>query len=87
MTELREGLPATGKLAEPAGVFQGVNDRGATGYFGPRPPEGEAHPYHIQVFALDTVLDLPAGATREAVLAAMEGHVLAAGEIVGTFAR
>ena len=44
-----------------------------------------AHHYHFQVFALDTVLDTPAGADRDALLGALKGHVLAHGEIVGTF--
>gem|GEM_PF-6431293 len=45
------------------------------------------HDYHFQVFALDTRLDLPPGAGRAALLQAMQGHVLAAGEVIGTYAR
>jgi phosphatidylethanolamine-binding protein (PEBP) family uncharacterized protein len=43
------------------------------------------HHYHFQVFALNTMLDVPFGAEREELLTAMQGHVLAAGELVGTY--
>lgn len=67
------------------GLRQGRNDRGDSGWFGPRPPAGDPpHRYHFQVFALDRMLALDAGATHEAVLAAMDGHVLAKGELVAT---
>jgi Raf kinase inhibitor-like YbhB/YbcL family protein len=89
VTALREGLPTEPILPDPEGTKQGTNSRGATGYFGPNPPVGDpAHAYHFQVFALDVPsLDLAPGATRDEVIAAMEGHVLASGTIVGTFAR
>jgi Raf kinase inhibitor-like YbhB/YbcL family protein len=81
--------PAAGGIAEgalPAGAVQGRNHRGRAGYFGPRPPGGRHH-YHFQLFALDRPLPLPAGADRESLLAAMKGHVLAKGDLVGLFAR
>lgn len=85
-TELPEGLQEQLRLAEPEGVLQGANDRGSPGYFGPRPPEGDPpHHYHFQVFALDEPLDLPPGADRNQLLSAMQGHVLAKGELVGTY--
>jgi Raf kinase inhibitor-like YbhB/YbcL family protein len=89
VTSLREGLPTEPVLPHPEGTMQGTNSRGATGYFGPKPPVGDpAHAYHVQVFALDVPsLDLDPGAKREAVIAAMEGHVLATGTIIGTFSR
>ena len=88
VTDLREGIPGTPALPLPEGARQGANDQGSTGWFGMRPPLGDpAHPYHFQVFALDTRLDLPAGAGRAELLGAMQGHVLAAGEVVGTYAR
>ena len=84
--------PASGGLPEAvtpdaAGPAQGRNNRGRTGYFGPRPPGSRPHHYHFQLFALDTRLNLAAGADREALLAAMNGHVLAKGELVGLFAQ
>jgi Raf kinase inhibitor-like YbhB/YbcL family protein len=89
VTQLREGLPTEPVLPLPEGARQGTNSRGATGYFGPKPPVGDPpHAYHFQVFALDVAsLELDPGARREAVLAAMEGHVLASGTLVGTFGR
>jgi Raf kinase inhibitor-like YbhB/YbcL family protein len=67
-------------------ALQGSNSKSEQGYFGPRPPPADpAHHYHFQVFALDTELDLPRGFNRHALLEAMKGHVLATGELVGTF--
>jgi len=88
-TALREGLPTQSVLPEPLSLKQGANSRNAVGYFGPRPPAGDpAHHYHFQVFALDVeTLGLDPGANREDVLAAMEGHVIGKGEIVGLFQR
>lgn len=86
-TELPEGLlQEQVRPTEPEGILQGANDRGSPGYFGPRPPEGDPpHHYHFQVFALDKPLDLPPGADRNQLLSAMQGHVLAKGELVGTY--
>lgn len=70
-----------------AGVNGATSKSAAGGYFGPRPPGGKPHAYHLQVFALDTRLGLPAGAKLETVLEAMQGHVLASGEVIGTFAK
>jgi Raf kinase inhibitor-like YbhB/YbcL family protein len=87
-----EIAPAPARLAEagagqtPVGLREGRNSRGRTGYFGPRPHGAKPHHYHFQLFALDASLALPAGSDREALLAAMNGHVLAAGDLVGLFA-
>lgn len=86
VTMLPEGLQEQGRLTEPEGVLQGRNTRGSLGYYGPRPPVGDAaHAYHFQVLALDTQLSLPAGASRDEVLAAARGHVIGKGELVGRF--
>jgi len=83
---LAEGLQEQPRLLDPLGTLQGRTSRGSVGYFGPRPPVGDPpHRYHFQVFALDTMLDVPFGAERDELLAAMQGHVLAAGELVGTY--
>lgn len=67
-------------------IARGKNSLGTVGYAGPRPTLAEGtHTYHFQVFALDTVLRAPDGASLPFVIGAMRGHVLAAGEIVGTF--
>jgi Raf kinase inhibitor-like YbhB/YbcL family protein len=86
VTHFPEGLQEQLRLTEPEGVLQGATTRGSPGYFGPRPPVMDPpHHYHFQVFALDTVLQVPPGADRDTLLAAMRGHVLAKGELVGTF--
>jgi Raf kinase inhibitor-like YbhB/YbcL family protein len=85
-TALPEGLQEQPQLTDPDGILQGRTSRGSVGYFGPRPPVGDPpHHYHFQVFALDTTLDVPAGAERDKLIAAMQGHVIAAGELVGTY--
>ena len=86
--ELREALPTAPLLKNPAEIGQGRNTRGSIGYYGPKPPHGDSpHHYHFQVFALDKMLDLKPASSREELLRAMDGHVLAAGELVPTFAH
>lgn len=83
---LSEGVPAAGEIK--GGGMQGVNGTKATGYFGPRPPAGDSeHHYHFQVFALSTELPLKPGAGKAELIAAMQGRVLAWGELVGTYQR
>lgn len=87
-TALPASLPKTAALAQPSGAVQGANHTGKVGYYGPHPPSGEPpHRYHFQIFALDTVLKLPPGFNRHALIDAMRGHVLAKGELVGTYQR
>ncbi|HTX47990.1 MAG TPA: YbhB/YbcL family Raf kinase inhibitor-like protein [Caulobacteraceae bacterium] len=84
---LPEGLPQRDHLVTPQGAIQGRNDTGDHGYFGPRPPAGTGvHHYHFQIFALDEPLTLPSSASLRALVDAMKGHVLADGELVGTYA-
>ncbi len=89
VTKLPEGVQEQPRLTEPDGVLQGRTTRGSIGYYGPRPPVGEApHHYHFQVFALDVAkLDVPFGADRDTLLAAMKGHVLAKGKLVGRYGQ
>ncbi|MDM9627657.1 YbhB/YbcL family Raf kinase inhibitor-like protein [Rhizobium sp. S152] len=88
-TKLREGIPGSPVLQDPKNMKQGANSRGSLGYTGPRQPAGDPpHHYHFQIFALDTdTLGVEPGAKRDEVLKAMEGHVLAKGQLVGTFER
>ena len=97
LRELTEAIGHSGTLEN--GAVQGANDSGEIGYLGPCPPilvigqEGdisagvfkkqEIERYTFRIYALDTALDLPAGATRTDLLAAMEGHILAGGVLVG----
>jgi Raf kinase inhibitor-like YbhB/YbcL family protein len=68
-------------------VRQGMNDFKKPGYGGPCPPAGKMHRYFFRIYALDTTLNLPAGATRKDVDAAMAKHVLAIGQLMGTYQR
>lgn len=88
VTVLHEAVAKQDQLADIAGMRQGPNQSGAIGFKGMRPPQGDPpHHYHVQVFALDTKLAIPVRATRDDLVKAMQGHVLAKGELVGTFAR
>ena len=82
---LREALPPTGEVA--GGGRQGTNDFGRTGYGGPCPPPGKPHRYFFKLYALDSRLNLKAGATKADVEQAMKGHVLAKTEVMGRYAR
>ncbi len=84
---LAEARPADGKLREPAGAIQGKNDFGRLGWGGPCPPPGKPHRYFFRLYAVDTVLGLPPGATKAEVERALRGHVLAKAEIHCTYAR
>src|ERR1700756_4797419 len=80
--------PQTNSIAEgsaPKGVH-GTNDFGKSGYKGPCPPPG-THRYSFKIFALDRELDLRSGAKRSQVDAAIKGHVVAQGELVGRYSR
>jgi Raf kinase inhibitor-like YbhB/YbcL family protein len=70
---------------QPPGI-QGKNTAGAQKYTGPCPPDRE-HRYFFKLYALDKMLDLPAGATKKEVEKAMEGHLLAKAELMGTYVR
>lgn len=82
------GLPAGVPPAErlPRGGVHGRNDWGRLGYGGPCPPGG-THRYIFTLYAVDQVTDLAPGATREEVLAALRGHVLAEAELMGRYRR
>lgn len=79
-----ENLPATEKLV--AGGFQGKNDFEKIGYGGPCPPSG-THRYFFKIYALDVELPLKAGATKAEVEKAMSGHIVAQGQLMGTYQR
>jgi hypothetical protein len=70
----------------PDGSSQGINDYKKIGYGAPCPPSGTHH-YHFKIYALDTKLDLPAEATKDKVVQAMQNHTLATGELVGTYSK
>jgi len=85
-----EGVARNEKLVEPAGALQGVNSWPSDnlGYRGPAPPSGHGtHRYHFRLFALDAMLDLSAGATKQQLLDALAEHTLATTELIGTYER
>ncbi len=84
-TSLPEGVP-TSEVLE-GGAVQGTNDFNRLGYGGPCPPPGKPHRYFFRLFALNTRLTLPAGATRKEVDRAMKGHILSEAEWMGTYKR
>jgi Raf kinase inhibitor-like YbhB/YbcL family protein len=76
------------KQAElPGGGLQGLNSFGRVGYGGPCPPPGNAHRYFFRLYALDAMLSLKPGASKQAVLAGTKGHVLGEAQLMGRFKR
>jgi Raf kinase inhibitor-like YbhB/YbcL family protein len=65
---------------------QGKNGKNESSYTGPCPPSG-IHHYHFKVYALDSELSLPEGSDKKALEKAMEGHILAKGELIGRYKR
>ena len=80
---LQRDIPRDAELEN--GIRQGTNGTEQIGYFGPCPPPKETHRYVFKVFALDTVLELEAGANKKQLLIAMKGHILGRGKLVGLF--
>ena len=81
--------PKTTEIAEksvPKGAVPGTNDYPTLGYGGPQPPSGTRR-YYFKIFALDQTLDLKAGAKRAEVDAAMRGHVIAQGQLMGRYSK
>jgi hypothetical protein len=68
------------------GAVIGINDSREIGYGGPCPPSG-VHRYYFRIYALDKTLDLKQGAAKKDLLKAMEGHILARGELMGKYKR
>jgi Raf kinase inhibitor-like YbhB/YbcL family protein len=80
-----ENQPKQARL--PNGGLQGLSSFGHVGYGGPCPPPGPAHRYFFRVYALDAVLSLEPGASKQQVLAAMKGHILGHAQLMGRFKR
>ena len=91
LSELPAGLPKSAVLEEPIRAKQGRNswsDGQTIGYRGPMPPPGHGvHHYHFKIYALDQNLQLDAGADKKQLVSAMQGHILATGELIGTYQR
>ena len=65
---------------------EGLNGMRKPGYTGPCPPSG-THRYFFKVYALDTQLSLGAKTTKRELEAAMQGHIVAKGELIGLYHR
>jgi len=81
---LPQDVPKKAQL--PDGTRQGLTDFGRAGYGGPCPPSG-VHRYYFTLYALDAALELPATTTKAALVKALEGHVLAEAQLMGTYTR
>jgi Raf kinase inhibitor-like YbhB/YbcL family protein len=81
--------PETNLIGEnslPEGAVQGKNDFGKENYGGPCPPFG-THRYFFKLYALDKILDLPAGSSLKEIEKAMEGHILDQAQLIGLYQR
>jgi Raf kinase inhibitor-like YbhB/YbcL family protein len=83
--ELPENVPRNAELAD--GARQGRNDFGKAGYGGPCPPAGKPHRYFFRLYALDIALAVKAGVGRAELERALQGHILARGELMGRYGR
>lgn len=83
-TALPENMPPEEQLEN--GAEQGQNDFGEIGYGGPCPPRG-THRYYFRLYALDKKIDIESGATRQELMKAMKGHVMAEGQLMGRYSR
>lgn len=83
--ELPQAMPTSERLQDNS--RQGMTDFQRTGYGGPCPPVGKPHRYFFKLYALDTQLDIKGKTTKESLLVAMEGHILAQATLMGTYKR
>lgn len=80
-------IPVNSNIAENSSPgTEGMNSGGKIGYYPPCPPSGE-HRYFFKVYALDAKLSLKQGATKEDLLKAMQGHILAEAQLMGTYRK
>jgi hypothetical protein len=84
---LPEGVAKNETPSGLGGAVQGKNDFKKIGYGGPCPPPGKPHRYFFKLYALDRPLALRAGATKDQVEQAMQGHIVATAQLMGTYAR
>jgi Raf kinase inhibitor-like YbhB/YbcL family protein len=83
--QLNENVSKVDEL--PGGGRQGRNDFKRIGYGGPCPPPGKPHRYFFKLYAVDRKLDLKAGASKQELEQALQGHTLAKAELVGKYKR
>ena len=83
--ELERGVSTIDTLT--SGAKQGKNDFGNIGYGGPAPPKGKPHRYVFKLYALSDEVDLAPGATKAELVDAMQGQILAKGQLMGMYQR
>lgn len=83
--KLPEGIPPYDETGN--GAKQGMNDFRRIGYGGPCPPPGAEHRYFFRLYALDQILEVDSGLTRDRLLKAMKGHILEEAGIMVKFKR
>lgn len=81
--KLIEGFDRTVKLGD--GTMQGLNTFDRIGFDGPCPPNNENHRYFFKLYALDTVLNVEPGLTKNQLLSEIEGHIIDQAELIGTY--
>ncbi len=84
VNSLKEGIPPDERL--PDGTLQGKNDFRKIGYGGPCPPSG-THRYFFKLYAVDKVLSISSGVSKDGLLSAMKGHVIGETRIIGRYSR
>ncbi len=82
--DLKEAFPSFNSL--PDGTKQGINDFGGVGYRGPAPPSG-VHRYFFKLYALNTVLDLPAGIKKAQLEKTMARRIVGEAQLMGKYQR
>ena len=90
LTGLPEGIPRDARLKSPQGALQGKNSwpKGNIGYRGPMPPPGHGtHHYYFKLYALEALLSVEPGLDKKTLLREIEGHILAEGQLIGTYER
>jgi hypothetical protein len=90
ISEFPENVPSVKSLEDIEGFNlsgkQGINSGHKIGYYPPCPPSG-THRYFFKIYALDIILNLKAGASKKEIVRAMEGHILAQGQLMGRYKR
>ena len=84
-SQLPEGVPKVDEV--PSGGRQGRNDFRKIGYGGPCPPPGKPHRYFFKLYALDQMLNLKPGSSKQEVEQAMQGHMIGNTELMGKYRR
>jgi Raf kinase inhibitor-like YbhB/YbcL family protein len=85
---LPEGIPPVVRPHVPDGLLQGRNSWRTAGYRGPAPPRGHGvHRYFFKLYALDKAFEIPEGLDKTGLLKAIDAHVIAETELMGTYQR